>query len=67
MGNPRTLVAVHHAPNGDVLHYWSDGWVSVQRGPHRWACDRIPQPEEINPELCPSEPNRELAPEVADD
>lgn len=64
----RTLVQADREPNGEIRYYWSDGYVSIWRGPHRWDLERIPQPEEINPEMCPpAEPNRELGPDVSDD
>ena len=63
----RTLVQVIEHRNGTVSHYWSDGLVSVQVGPNRWVAERVPEPEAIDPAQFPMEPNRELAPEVADD
>lgn len=64
----RTLVQADREPNGEIRYYWSDGWVTVATGPGRWELERIPQPEEVDPEFCPpAEPNRELAPECHDD
>lgn len=63
----RTLVQVVVHANGEVSHYWSDGLVSKWLGPGRWAAERVPEPEAIDPAQFPMEPNRELSPEVADD
>lgn len=65
----RTLVAVREDRQGKVHHYFSDGWVVVWKGPHRWDAWQVPDPERVtlageNPDM---EPNRELAPEVCDD
>lgn len=70
MRNPRTLVQADREPNGEIRYYWSDGWVTVATGPGRWELERIPQPEEVDPDYCPpAEPtlNRELAPDVGGD